>query len=606
MTTPSKPSAASSPEKKVARRPRRARWIALGVLLVVAGPVAIWLTSGSTAGSSSAEATFVVAKGDLRVSVVETGSIRSEKPVKIASQLEGQNTILKLIAEGTMVEEGDVIAELDASKLVENRAAQEITYERAKANWLQAQQAYDIQKSQNDSAVHNAELDATFAEGDLDKYQNGDRLQALEQSDADIQLADQELTRAIDRRDWSEKLKDKGFISKSELEADRLAVTKCTLDLSIAKRKKDVLEKYTQPKDLVKLSSQAQEKRNELERVKLRGESALANLSADLKAKEATYQLEKGRLDKWNDQISKAVLKAPQSGMVVYASNDSRGGGMGRNDQPIQEGASVRERELIATLPDLNHMIADTKIHESALDKVTEGLDAIVDIDALPKTPFRGRVTKVALLPDVQQSWLNPDLKVYTTEVTIVGDTAKLRPGMSCSVEIVVEELHDVLRVPFQAIDTRGKEHVAIVLHDDGSSEERTVDIGTHNDKFVHILAGLSEGERVLLSRTPGRGESKVSPRTGDAASSKPNDLPPVPPGTALPEVRAKGDADPPDGGAANGGEHRRGPRNGPPSDEMRKRMESMTPEEREKMRSRFQQGQGGSGGGPGGAGAHR
>ncbi|MBI1849105.1 MAG: HlyD family efflux transporter periplasmic adaptor subunit [Planctomycetes bacterium] len=570
------------------------------MIAIIGLPLGIWMFSRNTAGSSSPEATFLVTKGDLRVSVVETGSIRSEKPVKIQSQLEGQNTILKLIPEGTMVREGDIIAELDVSKLLESKAQQEITSERANAAWVQAQKTFDIQKSQNESAITTATLDAEFAEKDLEKYAKGDAPQAIEQTQAEIQLADQELKRAKDRWEWSQKLQAKGFISKSELDADKLAVTKCELDLSIANRKMDVLKTYTQPKDIRKLEAQAQEKNAELERVKQRGDAALVNLDADLKAKKATAELEKARLDKWIDQINKATIKAPQAGMVVYASNDSRGGGMGRNDQPLQEGASVRERETIVTLPDIGHMIADTKIHESALDRVKEGLDAIVSIDALPKTPFRGRVTKVALLPDTQQSWLNPDLKVYTTEVSLVGDTTMLRPGMSCSVEIIVEELHDVLHVPIQAIVTKGKEHFGSVFHDDGTVEDRNVDIGTHNDKFVQVVAGLSEGERVILSGVQSRGESKVSPRNGEPTSNKPDDLPPVPPGARLPEVKAKSE---PDGGDESGGK-RKGQRPAM-TDEMRKRFESMTPEEREKMRNRRPQGQGGDGV-PGGPGAHR
>ena len=155
MTTHSDRSPTPSPNassSNSARGRARRRWIGLGVIAVIGVPLGIWMFSRNTAGSSTPEATFVVTKGDLRVSVVETGSIRSEKPVKIQSQLEGQNTILKLIPEGTMVKEGDVIAELDVSKLLESKAQQEITSERADASAVQAQKTFDIQESQNESA----------------------------------------------------------------------------------------------------------------------------------------------------------------------------------------------------------------------------------------------------------------------------------------------------------------------------------------------------------------------------------------------------------------------------------------------------------------------
>jgi HlyD family secretion protein len=598
MTTRSIPSIAPTPETRrpaPLESPRRSKWWVLGGAAGVAGALAVWLLSGKSAGSAPPEAVFVTARGPLRISIVETGTVRSEKPIKLTSQLEGQNTILELVAEGTNVKEGDVIAKLDASRLLENEQQQLIAYEKAYAAYVQADKALQIQRNQNESAIKAAELEAEFAKKDLEKYRDGDWPQALQQAQADIMIAEEELKRASDRRDWSETLAAKGFISGSELEADRLAVKKREIDRDLARRKLEVLEQYTHPKDLKQLQAHAEEKENELERVRQRAEAAEAQAQADLNAKRATSDLERVRLDKWKDQIKKATIRAPQAGMVVYATTGEGGRYGGRNESPIQEGATVRERETIVTLPDLSKMIADTKIHESALDRVREGQDAIVTVDALPKTPFRGRVTRVALLPDVQQSWLNPDLKVYTTEIALVGDTTMLRPGMSCSVEIIVEDLEDALYIPIQSVQTRGRDHFAFVVRRDGSSEERRIEIGRHNDKFVHVASGVAEGERVLLSAPPSREQAKPLPRTGEPATEKPAELPPVPPGAALPEPRVRR---PPEDGDAPA----RAPREGWGD---RERMRAPSPEDRERMRGR--RGDEGGGGIPrGGDGADR
>ncbi len=563
----------------------RPRWVVVLGLAAVIVPLSAWLLGGGTARSAPPEATFNVERGDLRVSIVETGSIRSEKPVKITSQLEGQNTILNLIAEGTTVAEGDLIAQLDASRLVENRQQQEITYRRAFASYIQAKEALEIQKRLNESQVKAAELEAEFSAKDLEKYRDGDGPQEKQTAEAEITIAQEELKRALDRAQWSEKLSEKGFISGSELEADRLAVKKREIDLSLAKRKLEVLTRFTQPKELKRLEAEAEESKNELDRVQRRAAAALVQAQADLEAKESTSNLEETRLKKWEDQIAKAVIRAPQAGMVVYASPSEGGRGGGGNQSPIQEGATVRERETIVTLPDLSRMIADTKIHESALDRVRAGQDAIVKIDALPNAPFRGRVTKVALLPDVQQSWLNPDLKVYTTEIALIGDTTALRPGMSCSVEIIVDELEDVLYAPIQCVRTRAGEHTAFVVGEDGTPEKRSVKIGKHNDKLVHLVEGLAEGEVVLLTPPELREQSKIQPRTGEPINEKPDELPPIPPGARLPEVQGPQAGDPAD---APGGDKPR------PAEGWRERMKNLSPEERERMRGRSRDGQSG------------
>ena len=214
----------------------------MAAVVAAAIPLGAWLFGGSTAGSGPTQATYTVTRGDLRVSIVETGNIRSAKPVKIMSQLEGQNTILKLVAEGTNVQEGDLIADLDASRLVENRQQQEITYERAHAASVQADEAFEIQKNLNDSQIKAAELDAEFAATDLEKYRKGDWQQALREAQAEITIAEEELKRAKDRQDWSEKLAAKNFISRSELEADQLAVMKREIDRTLATEKKKLLE----------------------------------------------------------------------------------------------------------------------------------------------------------------------------------------------------------------------------------------------------------------------------------------------------------------------------------------------------------------------------
>ena len=59
-------------------------------------------------------------------------------------------------------------------------------------------------------------------------------------------------------------------------------------------------------------------------------------------------------------------------------------------------------------------------------------------------------------MPDSQNMWMNPDLKVYLTTVTILGTNDWLKPGMSSKVEIFVSRLADVVYVPVQAVSPAG------------------------------------------------------------------------------------------------------------------------------------------------------
>jgi HlyD family secretion protein len=95
--------------------------------------------------------------------------------------------------------------------------------------------------------------------------------------------------------------------------------------------------------------------------------------------------------------------------------------------------------------------------------------------------------------------WMNPDLKVYNSDIYLEEDDHSLRTGMSCKVEIIVEEYDDVIFIPIQAVVRVGGKPTVYVVSD-GTIDERQVEIGLDNNRMVHVLDGLVEGEAVLLT----------------------------------------------------------------------------------------------------------
>ena len=105
-------------------------------------------------------------------------------------------------------------------------------------------------------------------------------------------------------------------------------------------------------------------------------ESEVEKAHSDELAKQATWELEKAKEAKLEKQIANCKLNAPIDGLVVYANDPSRG--FGSNQPQIEEGATVRERQKIISLPDISRMQVNTKVHESQIDKITpehEGAD---------------------------------------------------------------------------------------------------------------------------------------------------------------------------------------------------------------------------------------
>jgi len=295
---------------------------------------------------------------------------------------------------------------------------------------------------------------------------------------------------------WTQRLYDKKYVAETELKGDQLAKQSSKIQLESAKTALELFRLYEFPKEAEKLLSDHSEAERELERIKAGARSKLAQAQAKFDSNKAKYSLEKERLEKLRKQFGACTIKAPVPGQVVYSSSTMDR--WARRNYPIEIGAEVRERQKIISIPDTSKMKAEIKIHETWVDKVQPNQQAKITIAAFPDKTFTGKVLKKAPLA-APEEWLNPDLKVYATDVSIDGTHDFLKTGMTAKVEIVINELKDVISVPIQAVlNARGKK-VCFVL---GSStpEQRQVETGAFNDSFVEIKSGLAEGDKVLLN----------------------------------------------------------------------------------------------------------
>ena len=187
-------------------------WPILLVLVVLAG--AGWAAKSSgMLGEEETQALegVPVKRGPLRISVVERGNLVAADSVTLKSEIEGRTTVLYLIEEGTVVQEGDLLCELDTSSLVDRKVSQEISVQNALASYTKAQQNFEIQESQNTSDIARAEQEVRFARDDLRKYTEEQRAQDLQKADDDVMLRQEELTLAQQHRRLYEQLDPGGL-----------------------------------------------------------------------------------------------------------------------------------------------------------------------------------------------------------------------------------------------------------------------------------------------------------------------------------------------------------------------------------------------------------
>lgn len=533
----------------------------MGVICVIAiAALAIGSRSGSKPTLEDSEyVTAQVTRGNLVIDDLLEATIEADESQVIKSKVEGRTTIISIVEEGTILAEEDVLngrvlVELDSSDLRDEETEQAIRFQSEAAELTEASESFHIQEKENESNLKEAELAIKFGRMDLEKYLGegmakrflkkeielaslvesaslgGEASQKLRELEDDSLLEKMEKRLAKDKLSWTRILSASGYVSQSELESDKLAHQKSTVALMKATTAIELFEDYEIQKEAEQLRSDLEEAIRELERTKAQCRSEMAKADANLKSSSATFTRQRDKLKKIREQIEGCKIVATKPGLVTFP-----GSGRRNRDRVIEEGAEVYERQEIIRIPDLSSMVAQAKVHETVISRMKEGLPAEIVIEAIPDEQFKGTVKKVGLLPDSENRWMNPDLKVYKCDISIEGDVAGLKPGMSAHVRVFIDEHPDVLMIPVNAVAQHGKKSMCFISQVEGDPEPREVVAGDYNDNYVEIKEGLQEGERVVLNISslitelgpPPEEESpttsttrKAAPKSKDASTS--------------------------------------------------------------------------------------
>jgi len=423
--------------------------------------------------AGEALATTVTA-GKLSVRVSERGYLDSSQTTDAYCLVEGQTTIMMLKPEGSRVQKGEIVCQLDSASLRDQLVNQRITVKSAEANFENAKlarQVAELAVVEYVEGIFPAELTALK--------------DAVAAAESTIEKANTRLERTrIARKQIQETLAKKASEKspadivaeldiEDRLESAELTVAHQKMAADEAKAKQKILEQITKGRMLRDLKSEVEKKHS------------------DELAKKATWELETNKERKLERQIAVCDIKAPADGTIVYANNPNRLGVL----PLIEEGATVRLRQKILSVIDLDRPLrVNAQVHESQVHKLAQGMQAKVKVDAFPDESFSGTVLEVAPLPFASSSH---SANLYLTRVRLDRRLDGLRPGMTAEVEIHVTERDNVLSVPVESVVRyENKDHVA-VKKPDGTIDWREVTLGLSNEKVVEVKQGLRSGEQV-------------------------------------------------------------------------------------------------------------
>lgn len=182
--------------------------------------------------------------------------------------------------------------------------------------------------------------------------------------------------------------------------------------------------------------------------------------------------------------ITKSGKSSPRFGVYAPASGIV-------TELGVREGGQLMAGSSLVQISDLSQVWMIAEVPERDAARLKPGIAADVQLQSLPGEIFKGKVGYLYPM-------LNDTSRTLQVRIELPNKGNRLRPGMYANVEFT-GQTHEALSIPTESIIATGKRKVVIVKEANGY---RPVEIkaGQERDSYTEILAGLAEGEDVVVS----------------------------------------------------------------------------------------------------------
>jgi HlyD family secretion protein len=198
-----------------------------------------------------------------------------------------------------------------------------------------------------------------------------------------------------------------------------------------------------------------------------------------VQTKEATVKSAEAALDRATANLGYAVIRSPIDGTIIQ-----------RNIELGQTvAASLSAPTLFVVAENLSAMQILASVDENDISQIKDGQAVRFTVQAYPDDTFTGTVNQVRLQPQTVSNVVN-----YTVVITAPNEKELLLPGMTATVDFVIEQRKGVLLVPNTALKIAPSKEMLAELAREGNGTRAGAD-----------TAGSRSGQR---GGTGGRGDS--------------------------------------------------------------------------------------------------
>jgi RND family efflux transporter MFP subunit len=231
----------------------------------------------------------------------------------------------------------------------------------------------------------------------------------------------------------------------------------------------------------------------------LSAEAQVASAEAELSAAKQQLEVAQDKQKQYAALLDYTRITAPFAGVITvrYADTGSliaAGTSTSTQSMPVVRLAQISVLRLVLQIP------------ESVAPQIHVGGSIKVHVQALNQD-FEGKVARFA-------DSLDQQTRTMETEVDFQNSDGKLMPGMFCEGYFVHDKKKNVLTVPMESVNRNGDEATVLVVDSQNVVVVRPVKLGQESSTQIEVLAGLTDGERVIVGNlgefTPGQ---KILPK---------------------------------------------------------------------------------------------
>lgn len=252
--------------------------------------------------------------------------------------------------------------------------------------------------------------------------------------------------------------------------------------------------------------------REELDRAKAGFEGAESRYQSTL----SEYQRALSALRQIKAQASRTAIFSPIAGTVTSLSVEQ--------GEKVVGTAQMQGTEMMR-IADLSVMNALVDVDENDIVYVKIGDTATINVDALPNQQIKGIVVEIAHSAKMSNTGTQEEVTNFQVKIRVIDPDKRLRPGMSCNVEISTETHRNVLAVPLQSVTVRQSENdddnkdksdedmtsekksaneknkrppTVVFVNVQNQAKKRKVETGLSDQGYIEIKSGLKEGDEII------------------------------------------------------------------------------------------------------------